>query len=627
MPITDEIIVKIGSDFEELKTDLKKISSDIDDFGKKAQSTGRKFDASFKVAKVGATAAATAIAGVTTALGALALKQAEASQETARWADRLAISRAEFAKFAAIGARFGATTDDVGDSIKDLNERIADAASGNKTYEEALNRIGLASKDLINIPIEEQFIRVADAIGKLNNAGDQNFVTAELMADAGFRLLPVFRQGEDAIRAMGEEVVKTGEALNSFQLERLEKVNQNMIKIGASATILGNAVLDYLAPGFEEAAKFLGVFAEATRDLLGQSDDSLKRQLEEVNAEIAKLPSQNEFTTDFLAGADIQGSARKRIQVANERKRQEEELIELLQRKLEIERRLNSIDEEPISSGGSTPTPQTPSISSTGGATDAAAIGAQAAADLKAQLALKEIVDRQTADAQLLEQQRIAGEAAAELETQLALEKAQRESLAIGERLLKEEEAAQQLADMKQRYLDREFKAEDEQAQRLKWLWESGAQGRLKNAQKLFGQLSGLMNSENRKAFEIGKAASIAQATIDTYQAANANYKWGAAIGGPAVGGAFAGIAIAAGLANVQNIASTQFGSRGGGGASNGGGGIGGGGGDEAQPVTQVLESNVTFTGDSISQDQFRAFASGLNSAIEDGVTIGTINA
>jgi hypothetical protein len=97
-----------------------------------------------------------------------------------------------------------------------------------------------------------------------------------------------------------------------------------------------------------------------------------------------------------------------------------------------------------------------------------------------------------------------------------------------------------------------------------------------------------------KKAFQIQKGLSIAQATVDTYKGANAIFANAAAnpstILFPAQPFIAAGVAIASGLANVATIAQQQFqgGSTGGGGSQNtpslpeGGGG---GGGQDSQPA------------------------------------------
>lgn len=78
---------------------------------------------------------------------------------------------------------------------------------------------------------------------------------------------------------------------------------------------------------------------------------------------------------------------------------------------------------------------------------------------------------------------------------------------------------------------------------------------------KGLSDLSSLRNSNNKEAFEVGQAAAIAQATISTFQGATSAFAAlaGIPVVGPALGTLAAGAAIAAGLANVQNIAATKF--------------------------------------------------------------------
>ncbi|WP_421710857.1 phage tail tape measure protein [Alcanivorax sp.] len=91
-------------------------------------------------------------------------------------------------------------------------------------------------------------------------------------------------------------------------------------------------------------------------------------------------------------------------------------------------------------------------------------------------------------------------------------------------------------------------------------------------------EITGLMSSENRKMFEIGKAAAIAQTLVSIPASAQKAYDAMAGIPfvGPALGAAAAAAAIIAGGARLQAIKSAQFGS-GGSASGGGGGGISGG--------------------------------------------------
>lgn len=83
----------------------------------------------------------------------------------------------------------------------------------------------------------------------------------------------------------------------------------------------------------------------------------------------------------------------------------------------------------------------------------------------------------------------------------------------------------------------------------------------LSYASNSLGSLSALMQTENEKQFKIGKAAAIAQAVINTYQAATAAYASASAIPvvGWILGPVAAAAAIALGIANVNKIKGQQM--------------------------------------------------------------------
>ena len=73
---------------------------------------------------------------------------------------------------------------------------------------------------------------------------------------------------------------------------------------------------------------------------------------------------------------------------------------------------------------------------------------------------------------------------------------------------------------------------------------------------------AGKSEREQKRSFNIQKAANIAGAVMDTYKAANGAYASMSGIPyvGPFLGAAAAGVAIAAGIANVNNIRNQEFG-------------------------------------------------------------------
>ncbi len=100
-------------------------------------------------------------------------------------------------------------------------------------------------------------------------------------------------------------------------------------------------------------------------------------------------------------------------------------------------------------------------------------------------------------------------------------------------------EATQSAARLK---MQQDMQKKEEEVQKQKLAAFSG----------FFGNLATLQSSSSKELAAIGKAAALAQATIDGYAAVQGAYKSGAIIGGPALGAAFA---VAAGIATAGNLA------------------------------------------------------------------------
>jgi hypothetical protein len=90
---------------------------------------------------------------------------------------------------------------------------------------------------------------------------------------------------------------------------------------------------------------------------------------------------------------------------------------------------------------------------------------------------------------------------------------------------------------------------------------QKSQKSRLDAASTFFGNLASIGSAFGEKGFKLAKAAAIAQATINTYQAATGAYSSLASIPyvGPFLGAAAAAAAIAAGVANIAQIKSQSY--------------------------------------------------------------------
>lgn len=126
---------------------------------------------------------------------------------------------------------------------------------------------------------------------------------------------------------------------------------------------------------------------------------------------------------------------------------------------------------------------------------------------------------------------------------------------------------------IKQKSIDEQRNKEEQEANQIKRDIAASGFSAISDIAEAF---AGKSLAQQKKAFNVAKAAKIAEATINTYSAATGAYNAMAAIPmvGPALGAVAAGIAVAAGLANIKKIASAKF--MGSGGGGDGGAGSGG---------------------------------------------------
>jgi hypothetical protein len=142
--------------------------------------------------------------------------------------------------------------------------------------------------------------------------------------------------------------------------------------------------------------------------------------------------------------------------------------------------------------------------------------------------------------------------------------------------------------------------------------------------------LSSLMQSENRKMFEFGKRAAMAETIVSTYVSAQNAFKSFSGLGpwGVAAGAAAAAAAIAAGYVRLQKIRSTQFGSSsasggGGGGASKSGGGFTPATPGSASAATSQSRGLIVVNVDPDALLTGRQLVDIINETSSDGVRVG----
>jgi hypothetical protein len=214
------------------------------------------------LAKLAATAAA-AGAGALTALYA---RTAPLIDQNAKLADRLNISTEALAGMQLQAGLSGISNETLSKSLEKMIVNIGRAANEGGTYEKALERIGLKSDELRKMSADQQFNAVADAISGLGTASEQAAAAQDIFGRSGVEMLNLMREGSGAILDAQRRAEAYGLAISRVDAAKVEAANDAWDESQKAMEGIANRITVKLAPIVEALS---GGFADAALESQG----------------------------------------------------------------------------------------------------------------------------------------------------------------------------------------------------------------------------------------------------------------------------------------------------------------------------------------------------------------------
>jgi hypothetical protein len=168
-----------------------------------------------------------------TAANAIGLVVANAAQE----ADELntlskitGVSTDELQKFKYASELVDVSVDTYAGSLKKLTKNMSEAQSGNSTYSDAFEQLGVKYQDVDGKlkSSNEVFLDTIDALGKVSNETERDTLAMTLMGKSATDLNPLIAAGSDELKRLGEEAEETGAVMSQDTLDSLNKLNDKI---------------------------------------------------------------------------------------------------------------------------------------------------------------------------------------------------------------------------------------------------------------------------------------------------------------------------------------------------------------------------------------------------------------
>lgn len=580
-----DVFVRFGADIGPLEKGVNQASNKLGEFGSKSRQTANQ---------LGKLAAASAAAGA--AIGAKLVSDSLAAIDAqAKLARQLGTSSASIATLNRAADMSGISMKQVEAGAKNLEVAMGEAAQGTGVAVDTLKRLNLTAKDLEGMTLDQKLLTVNQALKDNVPANERAAAAADLFGKrAGFAISQL---DPATLTEATRQVEGMGLAISDVDAAKIEAANDAMSSIQLATdgiiqqfTIALAPVLEDIALYFQEMAIETGGFKETGVDAVnalikgfGYVGNAMRGVDVVILGLRAAFKGFESLTLTVFGG--ISGGITDFTNDAIDKVNQ------LIEKANSIP--LLNLDIAPISN-----------------------VDTKFADGLKAQA--------ETAKAEV---QTILGDLHEKMMAPLPSEVADAYIASLGtQRILENKQA--EVAQIKeiQDVADEEKLAKEEEVQsalaRIKQAW---GKDQTRAVSQMFGDLSSLQQSGNKKLFEVGKKAAMAQTVMSTYEGAQKAYTSlaGIPIVGPALGAAAAGAAIVAGGIRLQSIASTTMG----GGSSvnaTGGGGAATGGDVSAASAPQPEQSRTVriegFNSDQLfTGDQLNSLAEKLVEYQEDG--------
>jgi len=238
MATAGTVTIRLDGDAATLIRELNKANKSTQSFGKKSAQAMKQAGAAFVTLG--------AAAGV--ALAAITAQSIQTNQQLSDTARKLGLTTNALAEMRFAAEQTGVASNQLDLGVQRMTRRIAEAAKGTGEAQGALRELGLDAVRLAQIPIDQQFREISDAMGSVTSQSDKIRLGFKLFDSEGVALISTLAAGREGLDAFAQEARDLGIALSNFDAARLEQAGKAIDKAKQAAAGLGNKISVALAP-------------------------------------------------------------------------------------------------------------------------------------------------------------------------------------------------------------------------------------------------------------------------------------------------------------------------------------------------------------------------------------------
>lgn len=260
-----QLVASLGLNSATFDKNLKRSKQNLSGWANDAKRYGK----AGAVALAGS--AAVAAAGLT-----MLTREAMANVDAmAKHADKIGMTTQALAGLRHQAELNGVSTNALDIGLQRMVRRVAEAAQGTGEAKAALEELNLSAQEMAALSPDQQFAKIADAMGNVSSQSDKVRLGFKLFDSEGVGLINAMRGGSEELAKAAAEAEALGIAVNRVDAAKIEAANDASHRADMAMKGLGNSIAIEVAPiitsiktGFVDAALEAGGFKSSVANAI-----------------------------------------------------------------------------------------------------------------------------------------------------------------------------------------------------------------------------------------------------------------------------------------------------------------------------------------------------------------------
>lgn len=274
------LVTKFGSDTSGFDAGVKRVKTGLGGIAASATSILNPMTAGFVALGAAAAAAGLSIAGVVGRIGDLAGIADKAAQT--------GLSGAFLQQLGYAADQSGVSVETLQGGIKKLTIAIGQVKAETDSGADKFRELGISVTELKALTPEQQFLRVAEQIGKIPDAAGRAAAAVKVFGKSGVDMTTLFSGGLNDINKLMAEAAELGIGIDEEGLAKIAAADDSIQRLKATFGALIDQVAVGLAPTFEAVANAV---------------TSVIPPVTKLFAQFNQLDDKFQFTADLLSAA------------------------------------------------------------------------------------------------------------------------------------------------------------------------------------------------------------------------------------------------------------------------------------------------------------------------------------